>query len=301
MLKGTSHPLLIEAHRIPIEKQVSSYLGREWRVSSFEDKADFASHPAAILSDGTLSVFVKMGEDDLARDQIEKEIAGLLFLTERSGVLTPSIIGDIHFEGRSLIVVEAVAEVVRESRHWRQIGQSLAKIHKVKGAHFGFETHCYWGSLLQDNSPHDDWIEFFWERRLAPRLKAAVDSGNLPQDLVTQVEKLRGHLPHLCGPEVQPSLLHGDAQQNNFLSTAEGPYLIDPSVYFGHPEMDLAYIDFFAPVSDDLFRGYRELASIDPGFDERRDLWLIPAWLAMVQVEGPEYLDNLITAIGRYI
>jgi fructosamine-3-kinase len=78
------------------------------------------------------------------------------------------------------------------------------------------------------------------------------------------------------------SRLLNDAQQNNFPSTADGPVLIDPSVYYGHPEIDLAYVDFFAPVSDDLFDGYREVSSVDSGFVQRRNLWLIPAWLAMV-------------------
>jgi fructosamine-3-kinase len=65
--------------------------------------------------------------------------------------------------------------------------------------------------------------------------------------------------------------------------------------------MDLAYVDFFAPVSEELFEGYREITPIDPDFTERRDLWRLPAWLAMVQVEGPQYLDRLITALQRYI
>lgn len=190
---------------------------------------------------------------------------------------------------------------MRKSVHWRQIGHALAEIHQVKGKRFGLESHCYWGSLIQDNTQHDDWLEFFWERRLAPRLRGAIDSGNLPIDLIPVIERLGADLPQFSGPEVEPALLHGDAQQNNFLSTAEGPYLIDPSVYYGHPEMDLAYVDFFAPVSDELFQGYREMAPLDPGFAERRNLWLLPAWLAMVQVEGPTYLEGLSEALRSYV
>jgi len=61
------------------------------------------------------------------------------------------------------------------------------------------------------------------------------------------------HLLGLCGPGVVPTLLHGDAQQNNFISTEKGAMVIDPAVYFGHPEMDLAYIDYFQPVPEDVF------------------------------------------------
>jgi fructosamine-3-kinase len=132
-------------------------------------------------------------------------------------------------------------------------------------------------------------------------LKAAVDSSRLPLNLVSQVEKLSARLPSLCGPQVEPALLHGDAHQNNFLSTAQGPFMIDPSVYYGHPEMDLAYVDFFAPVSDELLRGYAEVTPLDPGFVERRDLWRIPAWLAMVEVDGPQHLGRLTDALRNYV
>jgi protein-ribulosamine 3-kinase len=293
--------LLSDALRIPMEQRVSAYLGRMWRVMNVQDMSDFSSHPAAILSDETYAVFVKLYEGHIAQEQLKLELAGLRLLTERSGVLTPVIIGNIQVGDGSLAVMEAVHVVERERIHWRQIGQALAQLHSARWDRFGLETHGYWGSLYQDNSPLADWPNFFWERRIAPRLSAAVDSGNLPRDLVPQIEKLSSRLQWLCGPKVEPCLLHGDAHQNNFLSTAKGPVMIDPAAYYGHPEIDLAYVDFFAPVSDELFLGYQEMAPLDPGFVQRRDLWRIPGWLGMVQVDGPQHLDKLTTALHIYV
>jgi fructosamine-3-kinase len=293
--------LLNDALRIPLEQQVSAYLGRAWRVMQAQDKRDAASHPAAILSDETYAVFVKLGEGGLAQDQFKQELAGLRFLSERSGVLTPTGIGTLQVAGAVLLILEAVQVVERQPAHWRQMGHALARIHSVKWDRYGFESHNYWGSLYQDNSPLMDWAAFYRERRLAPRLRAAVDSGHLPLDLVPHVEKLSARLHELCGPKVEPALLHGDAHQNNFLSTAKGPVLIDPAVYYGHPEIDLAFVDFFAPVSDDLFQGYEEIAPLEPGFVERRDLWRVPAWLAMVEVDGPQHLDALMAALRNYV
>jgi protein-ribulosamine 3-kinase len=287
--------------RIPIEAAVTAYLGRGWQVTRAEGKTDEASHPAAILADGAYAVFVKLGEGDLAVDQLTQEAAGLRLLTERSGVLTPEVITVVQVESGALLVLEAVQVIDREPLHWRQIGHALARLHAIKGERFGLETHCYWGSFYQDNRPLVDWPEFFWQRRIEPWLQAGVDSGRLPTTLITQVEKVGRRLEELCGPTVQPTLLHGDAHQNNFLSTAQGPVLIDPAVYYGHPEMDLAYVDFFAPVPDELFAGYRELAPIEPGFAERRDLWLIHAWLAMVAVDGPQHVEMLNAALSSYV
>ncbi|PTL80088.1 fructosamine kinase family protein [Vitiosangium sp. GDMCC 1.1324] len=197
-------------------------------------------------------------------------------------------------------VLEAVDVVERTPEHWRQMGRALARLHGVKGERFGFETHAYWGSLFQDNTPLEGWVDFFRERRLVPRLRAAIASGHLPPDVAAHVERLGDRLPELCGPPVVPALLHGDAHQNNFLSTPAGPVLLDPAVYYGHPELELAYIDFFAPVPEEFFHGYRELAPVDPGFAERRELWRIPAWLAMVEVDGAQHQDALTKALRAY-
>ena len=291
---------------LPIEQCVSDYLGRTWHAAQIDDKSDRASHPSATLSDGTYTIFVKLGEGPRAADQFRQEAYGLYLLTARSGVLTPTMIATIDLANKdnkdqALIVMEATAEIVaREPIHWQQIGQALAQIHAVKDGYFGLETHCYWGSLYQDNSPLADWPDFFWQRRIEPRLKAAVDSGNLPRELIAQVERLRPQLLALCGPYVAPALLHGDAHQNNFLSTPKGAMLIDPSAYFGHPELDLAHIDFFAPVPPAFFQGYAEIMPLDSGFKHRRDLWRIPAWLAMIEVEGAQHVDTLSEILQRY-
>jgi fructosamine-3-kinase len=269
-------------------------------VLGVKDRSQDASHPAAILSHDRFSIFVKLGVGDLARDQLGRELAGLRTLTERSGVLTPKGLGIVQVGDEALLVLEAVEVVERTPEHWRQMGRALAQVHGVKGERFGFETHAYWGSLWQDNTPHESWVDFFRERRLLPRLRAAVASGHLPPDVAARIERLGDRLSELCGPPIAPALMHGDAHQNNFLSTPAGPVLIDPAVYYGHPELELAYIDFFAPVPEAFFDGYRERAPMDPGFAARRDLWRIPAWLAMVEVVGAQHLEALTKALRSY-
>ena len=50
-----------------------------------------------------------------------------------------------------------------------------------------------------------------------------------------------------------------------------GAMVIHLAIYFGKPELDLAHMDFFQPVPDDVFPGYRESLPIDPGFNEKRE------------------------------
>ena len=293
--------LLSDRCRLPVERLVSEHTRQTWRVKTFSDMNDFASHPSAILSDGTHTVFVKLSEAAHGLDQFEVELAGLRLLGERAGILTPPGIGIVPVEGGVILVLEAVQAVERTPSHWREIGRTLARIHQVQGEQYGLETQGYFGPLYQDNRPTPDWLSFYIERRLWPRLMGAIDSGNLPTETIRQVEKLIARLPGLDIPPSQPRLLHGDAQQNNFISTAAGAVAVDPAIYYGNPEIDLAHVDYFQPVPDDVFVGYQEILPIDPGFAERRDLWRVSAYLAALAVDWLEPLPWLVAALKKYL
>ena len=293
--------LLGGSFRIPVEKFVSKHFGKHWAIKQFRDMNDFSSHPSAIFSDDEYSVFVKFSQAANGLEQFETELAGLRYLSELAGVLTPTPIGNIEVEDGVIMVLEAVEAVDRTPLQWRQIGQTLAKIHSIKGQQYGLDSHNYFGPLYQDNRPLSNWATFYAERRLFPRLMGAINAGHMPTTAIHQVEKLIARLPQLCGPEVAPALLHGDAQHHNFVSTVKGTVAIDPAVYYGHPEIDLAYIDYFHPMPEDVFLGYQEERPIDSGFYERRDLWRVYGYLAAVEVAGAEYLDKLINAVQKYL
>jgi protein-ribulosamine 3-kinase len=299
-INSPSARLLSDRYRLPVEKAVSDHYGVKWCIRDFKDMNDFASHPSAILSDGVQSVFVKLSEAAHGQDQFEVELAGMQLLSKHAGVLVPAPIGILPVPGGVIMILEAAQVVERGGDQWREIGRTLARIHQVKGEHFGLETHGYFGPLYQDNRPTHDWLNFYIERRLWPRLMGAIDSGTLPTEIIRQVERLITRLPNLDIPDCAPHLLHGDAQQNNFISSPMGAMVIDPAVYYGNPEMDLAYVDYFQPVPEEVFLGYQELRPIERGFGERRDLWRIPAYLAAVMVEGAIHLDLLISALQKY-
>ena len=78
--------------------------------------------------------------------------------------------------------------------------------------------------------------------------------------------------------------------------------MIDPAIHFGHRELDLAYLGYWQPVPGDVFDGYREEMDIDPGFDERRDLWRLSGYLAAVAVDDDAmYVRMLGDALRRYV
>jgi fructosamine-3-kinase len=295
------HLLAQEPFRSLIERAVSAHTSKPWRVQSLRDMHDFACHPSAILSGPHYSVFAKFSGASDDFKQFEAELSGLKRLQDLAGVLIPEPVGILTAQNGSLLVMQSVPEIERGPQQWREIGETLARIHRVKGESFGWETNGYFGPLPQNNMQACDWPAFYATRRLIPGLKLAMDSGNLPVDTALRVEKLIERLPDLCGPEVTPTLLHGDSQKNNYISSAIGAYVIDPAVYYGHPEMDLAYVDYFEPVPQEVFDAYREELPIDSGFERRRSLWRMWGYLAAVTVEGAGYLPRLEAALKEYV
>jgi protein-ribulosamine 3-kinase len=285
--------------RLPLEAFLSTHLERPWTVQSYTDLIDFACHPAALLSDGSYPVFAKFTDAPDGLHQFEVEAGSLRLLSDRAGVFTPKVVGILPIDTGTLLIMEEVPAVERTSLRWRQIGAALARLHMVKSDRFGLENDVYFGPLHQDNTPADDWATFYRERRLLPGLKMAFDSGNLPVELVKPIERIISRLPSLCGPTVAPALLHGDAQQNNYISAEAGACIIDPAVYYGHPEMDLAWLDAFVPVPQEVFDGYRAVLPIDPGFWERRPLWKLWGYLAAVSIDGEPYASMLTESIRK--
>ena len=314
-----AHPLLDPAITAAIEQAARAHLGRPWHRQGFTSLDERASHPSGIFHGEPLSIFAKLGPSP---EQFTAELAGLRLLSQQAEVATPQPIADGLIEvepasvwdhtdlpsgpsGRTLLLFEALPErppAARQPADWASIGHVLATLHQVTSPTFGLGQDNYFGPLPQDNRPAPTWPAFFRERRLLPLLRAAADSGRLPAALAGAVARIAERLPDLCGPDPRPSLLHGDAQQHNFISTPAGAVVIDACPYFGHPEIDLAQLDFFHPVPAVLFAAYREIAPIAPGFPDRRDLWRLPTYLAIVAADpqpGP-YLAQLARAVRRY-
>ena len=143
------------------------------------------------------------------------------------------------------------------------------------------------------------WTDFFRERRIEPFLRAALDSGHLSKDLATQVELFAERTSERGGDEPRPTLPHGDAQRNNYVSTDAGAVIVDASPFFGHPEIDLAMVDLFQTVPADVFDAYREIRPIDPGFEARRELWRVPAYLAVIAVDGGSTFGSSVHRSAR--
>jgi fructosamine-3-kinase len=228
---------------------------------------DMAAVWQAQLSDGS-RVVVKATTYD-ARFEAE----GLDAL-RRAGGPTPRVIAvDEH-----VLVLERVGGPADLSA----LGRELAGVHRDLGERFGWRRDNMIGSLPQRNAWTEDWPTFYAEQRLAPYLD------DLPAELATRLERaLTGPLTTLLDHDVAPSLVHGDLWNGNIVA---GRWLIDPAVHRADRELDLAMLDLFGGVPDELQRGYDEVWPLDDGWRERRPALQLYHLLVHVRLFGSSYL-----------
>lgn len=142
------------------------------------------------------------------------------------------------------------------------LGRGLAQLHAVGAPQFGLDRANYLATLAQDNHAEVDWPAFYVERRLRP-LCARAGLG-----LDRELDRLRMRRD-LFGPAEPPARLHGDLWWGNVAACAGAPVILDPAVYGGHREIDLAMLALFGGLPERLVDAYDEVAPLAAGWRDR--------------------------------
>ena len=186
---------------------------------------------------------------------------------------------------------------------WEDLGRGLSAMHKADTSGFvpayGFKSNNYIGAGKQKNTPKSTWIEFFSECRLKPQFKLA--EGYFDEKLLKAASHLLDNLDkYLYEPE-KPSLLHGDLWSGNFISDENGqPMLIDPAVYVGCSEADIAMTELFGGFDRRFYTSYFEAMDETPGYEDRRDLYNLYHLTNHLNIFGSAYLSAVARTLLRY-
>jgi fructosamine-3-kinase len=181
-----------------------------------------------------------------------------------------------------------------------RLGRGLAALHRAKTAGgWGWPRPNFIGSLPQENAPSPSWGEFWRDRRIIPQLRQAADAGRDtgPRRLW---ERLLDRLPELLveAEEDGLSLLHGDLWSGNVLSASGDPAIIDPAVYRGHREVDLAMAELFGGFDARFHAAYAEAWPLCPGYRElRRGIYQLYYLLVHVTLFGGGYTAQALATL----
>ena len=173
-----------------------------------------------------------------------------------------------------------------------KLGYGLAALHRARPS--GTAGNNWIGPLPQNNTPAASWAEFWISRRLEPQLRRARDGARMPGS-AADWKSLFARIPEALAPAEQESdsLLHGDLWSGNVLSTVAGPALVDPAVYSGHREVDLAMTELFGGFDAGFYAAYTEVWPLLPGYSEaRRAIYQLYPLLVHVNLFGGAYIPQ---------
>jgi fructosamine-3-kinase len=185
----------------------------------------------------------------------------------------------------------------------RHAAELLADLHSNTWHAFGLDRDTTIGGLRQVNTPSLKWLDFFRDQRLLAMADQAAASGHLPATLRGRVDTLAGKLDRWIEEPAQPALLHGDSWTGNILvHDGRVAAFIDPAIYYGHPEIELAFGTMFGTFDEAFFARYEELNPISPGFwQERRELYLLYPLLVHVTLFGGTYLSGVERTLDHFL
>ena len=204
----------------------------------------------------------------------------------------PSLLVMSHLPGMSQFSDEALEHAA----------ELLAACHGIRGKQHGFERDTLIGALHQPNPPTEGWIDFFREYRLMHMAEHALMERRLDRDIFRRIAKFAEKLDLLLEEPEYPSLLHGDVWAGNVLAQGvEITGFLDPAIYYGHPEIELAFINLFSTFGHPFYEHYRELRGIAPGFFEVRcEIYNLYPLLVHTRLFGASYLSGVLRVISQH-
>ena len=186
----------------------------------------------------------------------------------------------------------------------RRFGEALAALHRDTASPFGafgLEKANFLGVMVQENTPHARWSDFYRDCRLLPQVVIAKQNGLLPPERERRLMEVVARLDDLMeGLPARPALLHGDLWSGNFFTAGEEPVVIDPAIYYGEREVEIAFVELFGGFPSGLLPAYRAAFPLDSGYERRRPLHQLYPLLIHVNHFGETYgphLDSALAAI----
>ena len=171
----------------------------------------------------------------------------------------------------AFLLLEWVEDTSKAHGFWESFGRSLARMHQAPVSRFGWGKDNYIGASPQTNTPHDNWIAFYRDCRLAPQFKRA--QRYFDPSMHKRITRLLDHL-----------------EEN----------LVEPPHPSGHAEADLAMTELFGGFAPAFYSAYRKISPLQPGYEQRRDLYNLYHLLNHLNLFGGGYLSSVLKVLNRY-
>lgn len=231
------------------------------------------------------------------------EAHGLQELGKPSVITIPKV---ISFDNE-FILLDLIESSDRSKNFSEDFGRKFAMLHKFNNDKYGFYEDNYIGSNPQLNIPENDeeknWTKFYFNKRILYQFHLAVKLGNSTSELKSSISQLENKIDSIVTDnDEKPSLLHGDLWGGNYMVDKNGfACLIDPAVYYGNREADLAMTKLFGGFDSKFYESYNEEFPLPDGYEYRENIYKLYHVLNHLNLFGRGYYSQAISLIKYYL
>ncbi|MDV2999884.1 MAG: putative ketoamine kinase [Chroococcopsis gigantea SAG 12.99] len=255
----------------PISEHISQATGKPFVIEKTRPVSGGCINQGYALQGRDRTYFVKLNKAS-GVEMFQAEALGLKQMWATNTIRVPEPVVWGASGTNSYLVLEWLEFGGGQSSAWAEMGRRLARLHRVREEkRFGWEQNNTIGSTPQINTWENNWADFFARHRIGYQLKLARRKGGNfgdENEVTARVKSLlKNHQP-------QPSLVHGDLWSGNagILENGE-PVILDPAVYYGDREVDIAMTELFGGFSGSFYQGYNEVYPLDSGYSQRKTLY----------------------------
>ena len=176
---------------------------------------------------------------------IEAEANNLLFLKDNKLNFFPKVI----CKNKDFLIIQYIDNNnIRPRLTKKDFLNSIIKIHKINGKRYGFDFDTQIGGLVQINTYNNNWVDFYSTKRLFYIFNLINKKKTMGNVINKKIENLLKSLKNMIPENPKPSLLHGDLWEGNILfKNKKFVGFIDPGSFYGHNELEVAYLRWFNP------------------------------------------------------
>ena len=243
--------------------------------------------------------FIKTNTNSVFKNGFTEEVLGLQFLENNSAII-PKIILEGTYHNHIYLILEWIEIGDKTLNFWKNFAHQLASLHRHKENYFGLAYDNFMGNLTQKNTSKNNFSDFFIENRLKPQIKIAFENNLLQKKHLSSFNNLYKQLASIF-PLEDPCAVHGDLWSGNFICNKnQKAVLIDPAVYYGHREIDLAMTTLFGGFSNQFYNYYQEIYPLEKGFENRKDIYNLYPLLIHLNLFGTSYLNSIESILYKF-